>query len=61
MEEDGGRQRLLDGGQPFPSSLPKSPPNEYDNALYHEQGKSPREVDLHVLPCERWMITNCND
>lgn len=61
MEEDSGKQRLLDGGQPFPSSLPQSPPNEYDNALYHEQGKSPREVGLRVLPCERWMITNCND
>ncbi|CAH3158309.1 unnamed protein product [Pocillopora meandrina] len=44
MEEDSGRQRLIDGGKSFPSSLPQSPPNEYDNALYHEQGRSPRET-----------------
>lgn len=44
MEEDSGRERLLDGGQSFPSPLPQSPPNEYDNALYHEQGRSPRET-----------------
>lgn len=49
MEEDGGKQRLLDGRQPYPSSLPQSPPNEYDSPLFHEQGKSPKEKLIMYL------------
>lgn len=42
MEDDNDKKGLLDGRQPY--TPPYSPPNEYDEALFHEKGKSPKEV-----------------
>ena len=47
MEEDNDKQKLIDGRQPYTASPPYSPPNEYDNALFHDKGKSPKEVGFH--------------
>lgn len=42
------KRALLEGTQP--NTPPYSPNNEYDQALFHEKGKSPKEVRIsHVL------------
>lgn len=42
MAEENDRRGLLDGREA--NTRPYSPPNEYDGALFHEKGKSPKEV-----------------
>lgn len=42
MAEEIDRRGLLDGRQAHTPTY--SPPNEYDEALFHEIGKSPKEV-----------------
>lgn len=41
MAEENDRRGLLANTQPY------SPPNEYDGALFHEKGKSPKEVSYN--------------
>ncbi|KAL9961774.1 hypothetical protein ACROYT_G030792 [Oculina patagonica] len=47
MEDDNDKKGLLDGRQPY--TPPYSPPNEYDEALFHEKGKSPKEKLIMYL------------
>lgn len=42
MAEENDRRGLLDGREA--NTQPYFPPNEYDGALFHEKGKSPKEV-----------------
>ena len=42
MAEENDRKGLLDGREAHTRAY--SPPNQYDEALFHEKGKSPKEV-----------------
>jgi len=42
MAEEDDRKGLLDRREAH--TRPYTPPNEYDEALFHEKGKSPKEV-----------------
>ena len=42
MAEQNDRKGLLDGREAH--TRPYTPPNEYDEGLFHETGKSPKEV-----------------
>lgn len=42
MAEENNRKGLLDGREAHTRAY--SPPNQYDEALFHEKGKSPKEV-----------------
>ena len=42
MAEENDRKGLLDGREAY--TRPYTPPNEYDDAPFHEIGKSPKEV-----------------
>lgn len=42
MAEENDRKGLLDGREAY--TRPYTPPNEYDEAPFHEIGKSPKEV-----------------
>ena len=67
MAEDNNRKGLLDGRDAH--TRPYTPPNEYDEALFHEKGKSPKEVRhlqysfevtslLCAAECEGWRMVN---
>lgn len=47
MAEDNNRKGLLDGRDAH--TRPYTPPNEYDEALFHEKGKSPKEKLIMYL------------
>ncbi|XP_020622990.1 uncharacterized protein LOC110060543 [Orbicella faveolata] len=44
MAEENDRKGLLDGREAY--TRPYTPPNEYDEAPFHEIGKSPKEITI---------------
>lgn len=49
MAEEGDKQSLLEGAQPH--KPPYGSNNGVDTALFHEKGKSPKEVCIGVAFC----------